>query len=105
MIATGSALIVMPVALALSTSAIVTGGALGILTMALGIAGTDHQGRGSLSVSAQAVYDRGLALGLLATSVLFALAGDRASLALFAGVGLAVLAVAASTRYSVRPAS
>ena len=105
MIAAGSALIAMPVALSLSASAIVTGIATGILTTALGVAGTDSQGRGTLSVGAQAVYDRGLALGLIAASVLFGLAGDRSALALFGALGLAVLTVAAGTRYTVRPVS
>jgi hypothetical protein len=95
----------MPLALVLSASAVVTGMAVGILTMALGIAGTDDRGRGTLSVGAQAVCDRGLALGLLAGGVIFGLAGDRASLALFGALGLVILGVAATTRYSVKPAS
>jgi hypothetical protein len=105
MIAAGSALIVLPVALVLSASAIVTGIAVGILTMALGLAGTDSQGRGTLSVGAQAVYDRGLALGLVAAGVIFGLYGEGAALALFAGLGLAILTVATATRYTVRPLS
>ena len=103
MVAAGAALIAMPMALALSAAAMVTGIAVGILAMSLGIAGTDSQGRGSLSMGAQAVYDRVLSLGLLAAAVIFGLAGDRASLALFGAAGVAILAVAATTRYSVRP--
>jgi hypothetical protein len=105
MIAAGSAVMVMPVALAMSPSAIVAGIAVGILTVALGVAGTDDQGRGTLSMGAQAVFDRGLALGLLGASVIFGLAGDRAALALFGALGLAIAAVAATTRYTVRPVS
>jgi len=104
MIAAGSALIVGPVALSLSAAAIVTGIAVGIVAMALGLAGTDSQGRGTLSVSVQAVYDRLLALGLLSAGVIFGLAGDRHALALFGALGLATLLVALSTRYTVRPA-
>ena len=104
MIAAGSALIVGPAVLSLSAAAIVTGIAVGIMAMALGLAGTDTQGRGTLSVSVQAVYDRLLALGLLSAGVIFGLAGDRYALALFGAVGLATLLVALSTRYTVRPA-
>lgn len=105
MIAAGSALIVLPVTLGLSGSAIVTGLFAGILTMALGIAGTDSQGRGSLSVSAQAVYDRGLSLGLLGAAVAFGASGDQQALGLFGAAGLATLLVAVTTRYTVRPAA
>ena len=105
MVAVGAALIAMPLALVLSEAAIVTGAGLGILAMSLGISGTDSQGRGSLSVGAQAVYDRLLSLGVMAAAVIFGLAGDRASLALFGAAGVAILAVAATTRYSVRPAA
>jgi hypothetical protein len=104
MIAAGSALIVGPAALSLSAAAIVTGIAVGILAMALGLAGTDSQGRGTIPVSVQAVYDRVLALGLLSAGVIFGLAGDRQALALFGALGLATLLVALSTRYTVRPA-
>ena len=104
MIAAGSALIVGPAALSLSAAAIVTGIAVGIVAMALGLAGTDSQGRGTLPVSVHAVYDRVLSLGLLSTGVIFGLAGDRQALALFGALGLATLLVALSTRYTVRPA-
>ena len=104
MVAAGSALIVGPAVLSLSAAAIVTGIAVGILAMALGLAGTDNQGRGTLPVSVQAVYDRVLALGLLSAGVIFGLAGDRHSLALFGALGLVTLLVALSTRYTVRPA-
>jgi hypothetical protein len=104
MIATGATLIVVPAALALSTGAIVTGIAAGVLAMALGLAGTDNQGRGTLSLSAQAVSDRLLALALLSAGVLFGLAGDRLGLILFGALGLATLLVAVTTRYTARPA-
>jgi hypothetical protein len=103
MIAAGSALMVGPTALSLNVAPIVTGFLVGILATTLGIAGTGSDGRGTLSVAAQSVYDRGLALGLMAAAVIFGLAGDRLSLALFGVIGLLTLVVAATTRYSVRP--
>ena len=103
MIAAGSVLIFAPVALGLSATAILAGLLAGVLTMALGIAGTDSQGRGTLSLSAQAVYDRALSLGLLGAAVALGAGGDRRALALFGAAGLATLLVAVTTRYTVRP--
>ena len=71
--------------------------------MALGIAGSGSQGRGTLPVSAQAVYDRGMALGLLLVGALFGAVGDHWSLVLFGGAGLAALLVTLTTRYSGGP--
>ena len=104
LIAAGTALMVGPAALELSVAAVVTGFVVGALTIALGIAGTGSDGRGTLSVSVQAVYDRLLALGLLGTGVAFGLAGERIPLALFGAIGLMTLLVALTTRYTVRPA-
>lgn len=100
----GTALIVAPFAFGLEVAAIVTGMIVGILMVAVGLAGTESQGRGTLPVSAQAVYDRGLALGLLLTAVIFGLAGQEDALPLFALAGLAALVVSSVTRYSSRPA-
>jgi hypothetical protein len=102
LIGVGSALMMLPVVLGMAPSVAVTGIAIGGLAIALGIAGTASEGRGTLPVSAQAVYDRGLALGLLAIAILYGVIGDQAALLLFGGSGLAVLTVATTTRYSVR---
>jgi hypothetical protein len=104
LIAAGAGLILAPTLVGLSVAAIVTGLAVGILAIALGIASTDTQGRGTLSVSAQALFDRGLALGLLGSAVAFGAVGDRDAVALFGALGLTVLLVAVTTRYTVRPA-
>jgi hypothetical protein len=101
MIATGAALIFVPFMVGLSVAAVVTGIAVGVITVGLGLAGTDHQGRGTLPVSAQAVYDRGLALGLLGAGIVFGLVGESAALTIFGAAGLGALAVAVTTRYSV----
>ena len=99
----GTALIVAPFALQLEVAAMVTGVFVGILMVAVGLAGTDAEGRGTLPVSAQAVYDRGLALGLLLAAVIFGLAGQGEALPLFALAGLAALVVSSVTSYSSRP--
>jgi hypothetical protein len=103
MIAAGTALIMVPFALGLSMAAVVTGIGIGVIGVALGLAGTDTQGRGTLPVSAQAVYDRGLALGLMAAAIAFGLAGDDNALIVFGVAGMAALLMAVTTRYSVSP--
>lgn len=104
MVAGGSALIVLPAALGMSAAALVTGLAIGVLTVALGVAGTATEGRGTLPISAHAAYDRGLALGLLAVAVLFGATGEPAALALFGAAGAGQLVLGIATRYSARPA-
>ena len=56
-----------------------------------------------LPVSAQAVYDRGAALGLLLAAVVFELAGEPGASVVFGIAGAATLAVTSVTRYSARP--
>jgi hypothetical protein len=104
LLAAGTGLIVAPLALGLSEAAIVAGVAIGALAVALALTGTDSAGRGTLPVSAQAAYDRGLALGLFAAALIFGIAGQTEALAVFAVAGLAALVVTSITRYSARPA-
>ena len=65
LVAAGSALIAVPFLLGLDAAPLVTGVLVGSLAIALGLAGTEPGSRGSLPLSTQAVYDRGLAIGLL----------------------------------------
>jgi len=102
LISAGTLLMVLPFVTGMNPDVVVTGIFVGGLQVSLGIAGTDSQGRGTIPVSAQAVYDRGLAVGLLAVGVLFGIVGDDMALLLFGGTGLAVLLVTINTRYSVR---
>ena len=100
MIAAGTALFVLPFALELGSAAIVFGIAAGMFAMGLGIAGTATDGRGTIPLTAHAVYDRGLAFGLLLAGVMFGFADQKAALAIFAGAGLAQLLVSTLTRYT-----
>jgi hypothetical protein len=100
----GTALIVAPLFLGLASAAIVTGVVVGAVVVALALAGTESQGRGTLPLPAQAALDRGLALGLMATALIFGLAGDTEALLVFAVAGIAALIVTSMTRYSARPA-
>ena len=98
----GSALIAGPFLMGLDAAALVTGVLVGTLAIALGLAGTEPGARGALPLSAQAVYDRGLALGLLLSAGIFAVAGEFAAMALFAAAGVAALVMTSVTRYSAR---
>ena len=96
----GSALIGVPFLLGLDAAPLVTGVLVGALAIALGLAGTEPGARGSLPMSSQAVYDRGLAVGLVLSAGLFALYGEWEAMALFAVAGVAALVMTSVTRYS-----
>jgi hypothetical protein len=100
----GAGLIAAPFALALGPAALVTAVAIGGVMVALALAGTDTSGRGTLPVSAHAVYDRGIALGLLVTAVLFGAASEPEAALVFGIAGAVALVVTTITRYSARPA-
>jgi hypothetical protein len=100
----GSALIAAPFLMGLDAAPLVTGVLVGTLAIALGLAGTEPGSRGSLPLSAQAVYDRGLAFGLLLSAGIFGIAGEPEAMVLFAGAGLAALIMTTVTRYSARAA-
>src|SRR6187401_752065 len=100
LVAAGSALIAVPFLLGLEAAPLVSGVIVGALTIALGLAGTEPGSRGSLPLSSQAVYDRGLALGLLVSAGLFAAYGQFEAMALFAAAGLAPLFLPPMTAYT-----
>jgi hypothetical protein len=102
LVTAGSALIAVPLLLGLDAAPIVTGVMVGTLAIALGLAGTEPGARGTLPLSAQLVYDRGLALGLILSAGIFLVAGQLEAMVLFAVAGLAALVMTAVTRYSAR---
>jgi hypothetical protein len=104
LVAAGIGLIAAPLLVGAGTAALITGIVLGALAIELGLAGTASEGRGTLPLSAQAVYDRGLALGLFVVAAIFALAGETEAAPIFAAVGAVALVVTSITRYSARPA-
>jgi hypothetical protein len=103
LMAAGAGLIAAPFVLGLDAAAMVTAVAIGGVMVALAVAGTDSSGRGTLPVSAQAVYDRGIALGLLLTAILFGAASETEAALVFGIAGAAALIVTTITRYSARP--
>jgi hypothetical protein len=100
LVVAGSALIGVPFILGLEAAPLVTGVLVGSIAIALGLAGTEPGARGSLPLSTQAVYDRGLALGLILSAGLFALFGQWEAMGLFAVAGIAALITTSVTRYS-----
>jgi hypothetical protein len=105
LVTAGSALIFGPFLMGLDAPALVTGVLVGALAIALGLAGTEPGTRGSLPLSAQAVYDRGLALGLILSAGLFALFGQFEAMGLFAAAGVAAAVMTSVTRYSAGTAT
>ena len=77
---------------------------LGALVIELGIAGTATEGRGTLPISAHAVYDRGLALGLFVVAAIFGLTGETDAAPVFRRRGRPRPGRASVTRYSASPA-
>ena len=102
--AAGTALIGVPFAVGLGAAAIVTGLTIGVIVVALALAGTATGGRGTLPVSAQAVYDRGIALACWWWRVIFGSSRELGAALLFATAGLAALIVTSITRYSASAA-
>jgi hypothetical protein len=100
----GIALIIVPFGVGAGMPVVVTGLVVGVLTVALALAGTDASGRGTLPLSAQAVYHRGLGVGLVLAAAMFGLAGEGAGLAVFGLAGLLTLLTASVSRYSAHPA-
>ena len=96
----GTWLMVAPVGFALGAAAGMFGVIVGALCVALAFAGTETSGRGTIPLSAQAVYDRGIALGLVLSGLAFGAAGAPAAMALFGLTGAAALLVTSITRYS-----
>ena len=103
LIGIGSALFAGPFAIGLSLPAVVTGVVIGALAIGLGLAGTAPEGRGTIPISAHAVYDAGLAAGLALTAVVFAVYGEPGAAAFFFATAIVQLALSATTRYTAGP--
>jgi hypothetical protein len=104
LVAAGVGLIAAPALVGAGAAALITGLVLGALAIELGIAGTATEGRGTLPISAHAVYDRGLAIGLFVTAAIFGLTGETDAAPVFAAAGALALLVTSITRYSATPA-
>ena len=98
LVALGTALILAPLPLDLGPAALITGMFAGTLAVALALAGTASDGRGTLPRSALAAYERGLGAGVVLAGLAFGLAGNPAALGFFAAVGLVSLTVSTVTR-------
>ena len=105
LVGVGSALFAGPFAIGLSLAAVVTGVVVGVLAIGLGLAGTAPAGRGTIPISAHAVYDAGLAVGLVLSGAAFAAIGEVGAAIFFFATGLVQLGLSASTRYTAGPVS
>ncbi len=89
----GFALMALPVVLGLGAAAAITGILVGALLIGLAFAGAgqDHAtgSRGTIPLGAHALYDRGIALGLILAALVLGIAGDRGAVLFFLGAGLA----------------
>jgi hypothetical protein len=101
LIAVGAFLMLTPVAVGLSTAAASFGLVVGALTIALGLAGSEDSGRGTVPIRIQATWDLGLALGLVAAGIAFGFAGQPSALALFVTAGVVTGLIATNTSYSL----
>ena len=105
LVAVGTTLLLVPIAIGLSVAAMAAGVMIGVLTVGLGLAGTATSGRGTIPVTAHMVYDQGLAAGLLLSGGVFLLAGEPVAAAVFGVAGLVQLVVGGITRYTATPAA
>jgi hypothetical protein len=104
LIAAGIGLIAAPALLGSGSAPLITGLVVGALAIELGVAGTASEGRGTLPISAHAVYDRALAFVLFVAAAIFGLTDETDAAPVFAAAGALTLVVTSITRYSARPA-
>src|SRR5687768_17015384 len=95
-----TALIELPFAIGLSVDATITAVVLGALLFGLAVSATDHEGRGTLPISAHAAYDSAIALVLIGAAIAFGVAGQHLALAFLLAAGTAQLVLHALTRYT-----
>jgi len=95
-----ASLILLPYAIGLSPSAVMVGIAVGALLAGLAISGSESTGRGTIPLSAHAVYDWAIATGLICAGIVLGFVSGPAALFIFLAAGCAELALSASTSYS-----
>jgi hypothetical protein len=99
-LALAACLILLPYAIGLSPSAVAVGIATGGLLAGIAITGSEPGGRGGLPLSAHAVYDWAVGIGLICAGIVLGLASGPAALIVFLAVGSAEIALTALTSYS-----
>ena len=97
---TATALIAVPFAIGLSVDATITAGVVGIVLFGLAVSATDSEGRGTLPISAHAIYDAAVAFVLVGAAVVFGLLGEVPALVFLLAAGIAQLTLNGFTRYS-----
>ena len=97
---TASALIALPFALGLSLDATITAAVIGAALFGLAVSATDHEGRGTLPISAHAAYDAAIAFVLIVAALIFGATGEVSALIFLLVAGTVQLLLNSVTRYS-----
>lgn len=98
---TATALIAVPFAIGLSFDAVITAAIIGAVLFGLAISATATEGRGTLPMSAHAMYDSVLAFMLIGAGIAFGVAGQTAALAFLLAAGTLQLVLSSLTRYTL----
>ena len=102
LVTAGSALIAVPLLVGLDAAPIVTGVMVGILAIALGLAGTEPGGRGTSPSPPSSSTTAAWRSACCCPPASSPWPGQLEAMALFAVAGLAALVMTAVTRYSAR---
>ena len=89
-----------PFVFGFGAAGLVTAVIIGAVVVGLALA-SSGRGRGSISISAHAAYDTGIAVGLIGSAILLGIAGDTAAMSILFAAGVLQVALSASTRYTM----
>jgi hypothetical protein len=98
---TATALIGVPFAIGLPFDAVITAGVIGVALFGLAISATATEGRGTVPISAHAMYDSVIAFMLIGAGIAFGFAGQTSALAFLLAAGTLQLVLSSLTRYSL----
>jgi NO-binding membrane sensor protein with MHYT domain len=99
-LATAIALIAVPFVIGLSVDATITAVIVGTILFGLAVSATGSEGRGTLPISAHAIYDAAVAFVLVGAAIVFGLGGEVPALVFLLVAGVAQLTLNGFTRYS-----
>jgi len=97
----GLALMAAPFVLGFSMAAVVVAVAVGAVVAGLALSAAVAD-TGAIDIAAHYTYDLALAVGALGAGIVFALAGDGPAAGSLLAVGVALLGLNLTTRYSAR---
>jgi hypothetical protein len=101
-LAAGLTVMAAPFALGAEPAGLVAGVLIGAVMTGIALTAAVEDG-GGLSIAAHFVFDRGIALGLLAGALVLGLAGDLTASLVFVGAALVQGLLNVTTRYTASP--